>query len=507
MRNADLKADGLEIGSAAIEDRAGSVSDGSDNDPSLTLSAPVARSVPGGYAELLRLATPLIISQSFMTVQVLADTLLLARHNTDEMTASFPAVMWYWLAFGLLQVTAGYTSTFVAQYTGAKRDNRVGPAVWQGVYFAAFAGMAFLLMVPAAPSLIALGEHSQELQRLEVIYLQCLSYAALPMLLMSAVNGFFSGRGETWTVLGIEVFGTAVNIGLALLLIFGRWGFPELGIAGAGYATAIGSWGSALLAFALFFRKKFRVAFDTMAGWKFERELFGRLMKYGGPAGIQVFLDVVVFSFFVQYVGRLSDAALGATTLAVRFNMIAFLPMMGLGQAICILVGQRLGADRPEIAEKSAYSGLHLVFGYMCVVAATYLLIPGLLTAGFEPEKDADKFAAIAAIVPSLLICVAIYSLTDAVNVAFAFALRGAGDTRYVTWLTFCIAWPVMVLPTIIVVTYRAELQARFPGMGDPVYWAWSFATLHIMVMSICFWRRFRHGKWKSMRVIEPAPV
>ena len=461
----------------------------------------------GGSRELLKLALPLVISQSFMTVQVLADTILLARHNTDEMTASFPAVMWYWLAFGLLQVTAGYTSTFVAQYTGAKRDNRVGPAVWQGIYFSVVAGILFLLMVPAAPWLIALGDHSPELQRLEVIYLQCLAAAGLPMLVMSAVNGFFSGRGETWTVLGIEVFGTAVNIGFALLLIFGRWGFPELGIAGAGWATVIGSWASAILAMVLFFRKKFRTAFDTLGGWHFDRDLFRRLMIYGGPAGMQVFLDVVVFSFFVQYVGRLSDAALGATTLTVRFNMVAFLPMMGLGQAICILVGQRLGADRPDIAEKSAYSGLKLVFGYMCLVAATYLLIPSLLTAAFEPENDPKKFAEIAAIVPTLLICVAIYSLADSINVAFSFALRGAGDTKYVTWLTFSIAWPLMVFPTMIVVTYREALQARFPGMGDPIYWAWSFATLHIIVMSVCFWRRFRHGKWKSMRVIEPSPV
>jgi MATE family multidrug resistance protein len=456
---------------------------------------------------LLKLATPLVISQSFMTVQVLADTVLLARHNTDEMTASFPAVMWYWLAFGLLQVTAGYTSTFVAQYTGAKRDHRVGPAVWQGIHFAIIAGLLFLLMIPAAPSLISLGQHSSELQRLEVIYLECLAWAALPMLIMSAVNGFFSGRGETWTVLGVEVFGTAVNIALALLLIFGRWGFPEMGIAGAGWATVVGSWASALLALVLFLRKKFRITFDTLGGWKFERDLFRRLMIYGGPAGMQVFLDVVVFNFFVQYVGRLSDAALGATTLTVRFNMIAFLPMMGLGQAICILVGQRLGADRPDIAEKSAYSGLKSMFGYMWLVALTYLTVPGLLTAAFEPENDPVKFAAIAAIVPNLLICVAIYSVADSINVAFAFALRGAGDTKYVTWLTFIIAWPVMVFPTMFVVTFREELHARFPGMGDPVYWAWSFATLHILVMSICFWRRFRHGKWKTMRVIEPAPV
>jgi MATE family multidrug resistance protein len=407
----------------------------------------------------------------------------------------------------LLQVTAGYTSTFVAQYTGAKRDARVGPAVWQGIHFSLVAGLFFLLMVPAAPFLISLGEHSAELQRLEVIYLRCLAWAALPMLVMSAVNGFFSGRGETWTVLGVEVFGTGVNIAFALVLIFGRWGFPELGIAGAGWATVIGSWASALLALALFFRAKFRTAFNTLHGWSFDRELFRRLMIYGGPAGMQVFLDVVVFSFFVQYVGRLSDAALGATTLTVRFNMIAFLPMMGLGQSLCILVGQRLGADRPDLAEKSAYTGLKWVFGYMCLVALVYLTLPGLLTAAFEPENDPAKFGAIAAIVPNLLICVAIYSLADSINVAFAFALRGAGDTKYVTWLTFIIAWPVMVLPTMIVVTFRDELHARFPGMGDPVYWAWSFATLHIIVMSVCFWRRFRHGKWKAMRVIEPAPL
>ncbi len=473
------------------------------NPPDATLITPDS----GGSRELLKLALPLVISQSFMTVQVLADTLLLARHDTDEMTASFPAVMWYWLGFGFLQVTAGYTSTFVAQYTGANRPQRVGPAVWQGIYFSIVAGLLFLFCLPAAPFLISLGGHTEKLQELEVIYLRCLAFAALPMLLMSAVNGFFSGRGQTWIVLVIEVFGTAVNIGFALLLIFGRWGFPEMGIEGAGWATVIGSWASAILALVLFLGRKYRVEFATLTGFQFERDLFMRLMKYGGPAGIQVFLDVLVFNAFVQYVGRLGDAAIGATTLTVRFNMIAFLPMMGLGQAVCILVGQRLGADRPDVAERSAYTGLKWMFGYMCIVAAAYVLIPQLLVAAFEPEHDPEKHHAIAAIVPSLLICVAIYSLADAINVTFAFALRGAGDTRFVTWLTFVLAWPIMVLPTIYVVTNREELQTRFPGMGEPIYWAWGFATMHILVMSICFWLRFRNGKWKSMRVIEPSPV
>jgi MATE family multidrug resistance protein len=416
--------------------------------------------------------------------------------------------MWYWLFFGFLSVTAGYTSTFVAQYTGANRPHRVGPAVWQGIHFALAAGLLFLVVVPLAPALIATGKHPPEIQTLEVIYLRCLSFAALPMLVMAAVNGFFSGRGKTWTVLKIEAFGTAVNVALAIPLIFGVDGLiPPLGIAGAGWATVAGSWAAALFALFLFFRPQPRAEFDTLAGWKPERELFGRLMRYGGPAGMQVFLDVLVFLLFTLFVGRLGAAALGATTLTVRLNMIAFLPMMGLGQAVCILVGQRLGENRPDLAQKSTYTGLKWSFGYMCLVAAVYLALPGVLLEVFRGDTDPEKFAAIAAIVPTLLVCVAIYSLADAVNLTFAFALRGAGDTRFVTAVTFVLAWPIMVIPTYLVVTYREYLREHASWMGEPVYWAWAFASAHIVAMSVCFWLRFRSGKWKTMRVIEPSPV
>jgi MATE family multidrug resistance protein len=101
----------------------------------------------GGSWELLALALPLVVSQSFMTVQVFVDTILLSWHDQREMAATLPAIMWYWLPFGLLQVTAGYVSTFVAQYTGARRPERVGPAVWQGIHFAILAGLLFLIMV------------------------------------------------------------------------------------------------------------------------------------------------------------------------------------------------------------------------------------------------------------------------------------------------------------------------------------------------------------------------
>jgi MATE family multidrug resistance protein len=111
----------------------------------------------------------------------------------------------------------------------------------------------------------------------------------------------------------------------------------------------------------------------------------------------------------------------------------------------------------------------------------------------FEGGRDPEEFAAVAAIVPGLLACVAAYALAESANITFSFALRGAGDTRFVTWVTFLLAWPIMVVPTVLVV--RA---------GESVTRAWWFATAYIIAMAACFAWRFRAGKWKAMRVIEP---
>ncbi|MGE3818065.1 MAG: MATE family efflux transporter, partial [Isosphaeraceae bacterium] len=165
-------------------------------------------------------------------------------------------------------------------------------------------------------------------------------------------------------------------------------------------------------------------------------------------------------------------------------------------QAISILVGQRLGGDRPDLAEKSAYTGLRWVFGYMSLIAAAYVLIPDVLVSIFEGGGDPSSFEAVAAVVPSLLACAAVYSLADSVNVTFSFALRGAGDTRFVTLLTFTLAWPIMVLPTYLLVQREGRIT-----------WAWGFATAYILAMAVCFALRFRSGRWKSMRVIEGSEV
>jgi MATE family multidrug resistance protein len=445
----------------------------------------------GGGGELLHLAFPLILSNSFLTLQITIDRALLSQSSSDAVAAAMPAALLYWTPFTLLQNIANYATTFVAQYTGAKRLDRVGPAVWQALYFSVVAGIAFLGLPPLAGALVGLGGHSAELQELERIYFRCLCFAALPALIVAAANSFFAGRGDSWTVLLVDGVGLTVNSFLAYAWIFGHWGFPEMGIAGAGWATVAGSTTSAVVALALLFRPRFQPAYRTWTGWRLDADLFRRLLRFGVPNGMQWMLDGVAFTVFLFLIGRLGKSQLAATNITFAINMVALLPMLGVGQAVAVLVGQRLGQDRPDLAERSTWTGLRLAALYIGTVCVFYVLTPDAFLYFFRNDRDLNG-PQVAELVPVLLYFVSLYSLCDCMNIVFSFALRGAGDTRFVTIIALALAWPLMVLPT---------WGAWYFDWG--LYWAWSFASGYIMAMGFIFLFRFRAGKWRSMRVIE----
>ncbi len=450
----------------------------------------------GGARDLLRVAVPLILSSSLMTLQLTIDRAMLSRHGSESMAAALPAALLYWTPLTLLQNIAGYATTFVAQYTGAGRPRRVGPAVWQALFFSCVAGFAFLMLIPLAGQFVALGGHSANVQALEAIYFQRLCLAALPALIVASVNSFFSGRGETWVVLLTDAVGLTTNSVLAYGLIFGNFGLPELGIEGAGWATVIGTSMSALVALILFLRPRYREQYAT-TDWRFDGALFARLLRFGFPNGLQWMLDALAFTVFLFLVGRLGDVELAATNTAFAINMVGLLPMLGMGQAVGVLVGQGQGRGRPDLSARSTWTGFWLANLYIGGVAVLYVLIPNLLFAIFRSEADVNT-PRVAELVPVLLCYAAVYSVFDSMNIVFSFALRGAGDTLFVTIMALGLAWPCMVLPT---------WAAWYFGWSQPLYWAWGFASFYIIAEGVTFLGRFRAGRWKSMRVIESVPV
>src|SRR5262249_10866656 len=183
-------------------------------------------------------------------------------------------------------------------------------------------------------------------------------------------------------------------------------------------------------------------------------------------------VDVLAFPVFVLLGGRLGPGELAATSITFTLNMVAVLPMVGTGQAVEVLVGQRLGEDRPDVAERTTWAGCRLGLLFTAVVALAYVLAPDLLARPFRDTADGAGWEEVRALVPVLLRFVACYCLFDTLNLVFSFALRGAGDTRFVNRVALSLAWPVMVLPTWAAWQYRWGL-----------YWCWAFASLYIVLL------------------------
>ena len=448
---------------------------------------------PGGYREVLVIAIPLILSTATWSIQHFVDRMFLTWYSPEAIAAAMPAGMLNFSMTSIFMGTAGYLSTFVAQYYGAKRYHRIGPVLWQGVYVSLLGGFVIVCAIPFAEPVFRLVGHSPLVQQDEVAYFQILCLGGGAYSASYALSGFFSGRGKTWPVLWVNAVTTVVNLVLDYALIFGHWGFPELGIRGAGIATVVAGVFSLLMFFALLCSGSNNDTFHTIKGWRLERDLFVRLLRYGFPSGVQFFLEMAGFTAFVLLVGRLGITSLAATNIAFNINTLAFMPMIGCGIAVSVLVGQYLGGDKPDRAESVVYSGFHLTLIYMISIAAAYVLVPDVFVAPFALRADPGEFSEIYGYSIILLRFVAVYSVFDTLNIIFCSAIKGAGDTRYVMLITVMLSVFLLIVPV-----YLAVVIFEFGLMV-----AWVFATAYIILLGLIFYFRFLGGKWKTMRVIE----
>ena len=451
----------------------------------------------GGYREVLRIAGPLILSMGSWSLMHFVDRMFLTWYSREALAAALPAGMLSFAMSSFFLGTAGYVNTFVAQYSGAGRPERVGAAVWQGIYFSLAAGALMLGIAPFSGWIFDLVGHEPAIRDLEVAYFEILTAWIWAMLLMSVASTFFSGRGDTWTVLWVNVAAAVINGVLDYVWIFGMWGFPEMGIRGAAWATVASQVFGAVVFLALMFRKRFRALFNTMGGWRFDGALFARLWRFGAPSGLQFMVEISGFALFVLFVGRLGAVELAATNLTFNINTLAFLPMLGLGIAVSTLVGQYLGRDDAAHAEYSTWSALHLSVGYMGVMALSYVLLPDVFLKPFASGADMETFEPVREISVVLLRFVAFYCVFDAIFITFSSAVKGAGDTRFVMWMTLVFSTLIQIAPTYLAVVV----------FGWGLYVAWAFMSAFIAVMALGFYLRFRGGKWKAMRVIEQEGI
>ena len=246
----------------------------------------------------------------------------------------------------------------------------------------------------------------------------------------------------------------------------------------------------------LVFGVSFRARYGTL-NWRPDLKAFWALLRFGLPSGVQFFIDMVGFTGFILLVGRLGRNELAATNLAFNVNTIAFMPMIGIGITVSVLVGQALGRNDPALARASVRSAIEMTLLYMGVVAALFVVVPRLFLLPFAAASDPEQFAAIADLTVVLLRFVAIYTLFDAGNIIFSSAIKGAGDTRFVMWMILCMSVGILILPSFVAITW----------LSAGVYVCWAIASLYVVSLGVAFFLRYRGGKWQSMRVIDVPTV
>ncbi len=450
-----------------------------------------------GYREVLAVAFPLIMSTGAWSIQHFVDRMFLTWYSPETVAASMPAGMLNFVATSLFIGTASYVGTFVAQYYGAGEHQRIGAVMWQGLYVALMGGVLIASLIPFAGIFFSFVGHEPVIRDHETVYFRILCLGAIPAITTAALSGFFSGRGRTWPVMWADLAATGVNVILDYILIFGKFGLPELGIAGAAIATVISGVVASSILFTLMAVPMRNRVFAVSTGWRFDPALFRRLMRFGLPSGVQFMLDVAGFAIFLLLLGRLGTASLAATNIAFNINTLAFMPMIGLGIAVSVLVGQRLGANDIPNAERVAWSGFHVTGLYMGTVALLYVAVPGIFLYPFSLNASQTEFREIRDIAVVLLRFVALYSLFDTMNIIFASAIKGAGDTRFVMRMIFSLSVFLLAVPSWIAVKF----------FHADVYALWVIATFYVCALGTGFLIRFLGGKWKTMRVIEIPPT
>ena len=198
-------------------------------------------SKPGSCSELLRIAVPLVISSGTLSLMQVLDRMFLMWYSTDALAAAMPSGLLHWSLMSIAIGTAGYVNTFVAQYEGAGRPDRVAGAMWQGIYFCIFASAIMLFFLPCTEGIFRLVGHEKAVQDLECTYFRILCVGTAPFLFSAVLSCFYSGRGRTMTIMWVNLAATVINAALNYWLVFGGWGVPAMGIAGAGWATVIAS--------------------------------------------------------------------------------------------------------------------------------------------------------------------------------------------------------------------------------------------------------------------------
>lgn len=441
-------------------------------------------------SELWFLAYPLIVLMASQVVMQFVDRMFLAWHSHTALAACVPAGVLAMTFGSMFMGLASYTSVFISQYYAKKKYASVTVSLWQGVLLAGVSSLVLAGLTPAGFALINAFGHEASVRALELKYFGILNLFGGLAVINNALASFFSGRGQTKIPMWAALFGNVVNIGLDYIMIFGKLGFPEMGIAGAAWGTII-SQGFIMAVFGtLIFARRVRAEYKISKLAGFYKPVFSRLLRFGLPNGFGFLMDILSFTLFTFMVGNIDTISLQASNVVMSMQPVVFTVILGLGIGIQILVSKYQGLKRPDLSVRVVKNACKIGYAYAAGIGILFFFGAPLFVNLFIPPSSADA-AAIAAKTYPLIKLVSFFVIFDATYLIFGEAIRGAGDTKFYMYVMLFCAWG-MLIPGTWYIVYKLHLS---------VFWVWSWLTFYAAVTAVLMLWRFLRGRWKSIVV------
>ncbi|MBP1678084.1 MAG: family efflux transporter [Bacteroidetes bacterium] len=447
---------------------------------------------PGGQKELLMLALPMIISTACDGVMTFTDRLFLAKVGSEQMNASLAGgTVFQMLTFFFIGLI-GYTTALTAQYMGAGEYHNSSRTTFQGILIVLIAWPVIALVRPLMAPLFAWLNTPASQINYQIQYISILAWGSIFPLARHTLSCYFVGIGRTKIVMVATIAAMLTNVVLDYIFIFGKLGLPPMGISGAAIATVTGSVVATFILLAAYLGKENNTRFSVSKSFRFSAEIMKKLIYFGSPAGFELFLNFIAFFFMVALFQSQGDVASTAATIMFNWDMVSFIPLLGVETSVTSLVGRYMGGGRPQVAHRAALSGIKTGILYSIIILILFVFIPKALVLVFQPEVPTEAFNKAVPIAVNMIRIASLYVLAEAVMVALVGALRGAGDTHFTMIASIVAHWSFV--PVLYVCLNVLHLSV-------PI--AWFILVVFYLLFCTVFIKRFNSGKWKKIRVIS----
>jgi putative MATE family efflux protein len=435
---------------------------------------------PIGLAIFL-LAVPMILEMLMESTFAIVDIFFVAKLGADSvaivgLTESVLALI-YAAAFGL---AIGATAT-VSRRTGEKDIAGAARSAAHVIYLGVIVSCLISAVgIVFAPSILAVLGAKPHIIVEGSRFMRIMLGGNAVVIFIFLLNAIFRGAGDAAVAMRVLILANGLNMVLSPCFIFGVAFFPELGVTGAAVGTTIGRGIGVLFAAWNLFRPGGRIHLDRES-WRFDPKLLWKLIKLSATGVFQLLVATASWTALMPIMAGFGEVAIAGYVIALRVVMFALLPALGLSNAAATMVGQNLGARKPERAAAAVWQAAWFNAGFYFVIGLIFLFFSHRIIGIFTLEPEVLRYGTSALHI--IAYGFAFYGLGMVLETAF----NGAGDTRTPTYLNLLVFW-IFEIPLAYALAYRYQLGP------DGVFWA---ITLAFSLLAIASGLLFRRGTWK----------